>query len=116
MPCIFCKIASGGTSTEFLYQDEEILAFRDINPLAPTHILIVPRKHIASVNDLQDDNFLMLGKMIGIARDIAKTEGIADSGYRLVINTGHDGGQRVPHLHLHLMGGRRLADRVDWRR
>jgi histidine triad (HIT) family protein len=110
--CIFCKIIAGAIPTEFLYQDEEILAFRDIHPLAPTHVLIVPKEHIASLLDLKPQHRELMGKLIEVANRLARSEGIAEKGYRLVINCGPDGGQVVPHLHLHLLGGRRMGDRL----
>ena len=112
MDCIFCKIAAGEIPSDFVYKDEEILAFRDINPVAPTHILIIPGRHIASLPDLQGDDFGMVGRMVKVANDLAKKEGIAEKGYRLVINSGKDGTQLVPHLHMHLLGGRQLSGRI----
>ena len=112
MDCIFCKIAAGEIPSDFVYKDEEILAFRDINPVAPTHILIIPGRHIASLPDLQGDDFGMVGRMVKVANDLTKKEGIAEKGYRLVINSGKDGTQLVPHLHMHLLGGRQLSGRI----
>ena len=109
MDCIFCKIVAGQIPSEILYQDEEVVAFRDINPAAPTHVLIVPRKHIPSVADLSAADSPLVGHMIGVANKLAREQGIAESGYRLVVNNGRDAGQEVDHLHLHLLGGRRLA-------
>jgi histidine triad (HIT) family protein len=110
--CIFCKIIAGKVPTEFLYQDEEIVAFRDIHPLAPQHILIVPKEHIASLTDLKPQHRELVGKLVEVANGLARTVGIADKGYRLVVNCGLDGGQVVPHVHLHLLGGRRMSDRL----
>jgi histidine triad (HIT) family protein len=110
--CIFCKIIAGKVPTEFLYQDEEIVAFRDIHPLAPQHILIVPKEHIASLIDLKPQHRELVGKLVEVANGLARTVGIADNGYRLVANCGSDGGQVVPHVHLHLLGGRRMSDRL----
>lgn len=106
--CIFCKIIAGEIPSSRLYQDEQVTAFRDINPVAPTHILIVPNKHIASVNDLTKADEKLVGQMFTTARQLAEKEGIQESGYRLIINTGKDGGQEVHHLHLHLMGGHKM--------
>ncbi len=106
--CIFCKIIAGDIPSTTVYQDDTVTAFRDINPVAPTHILIVPNRHIASVNDLTPADEPLVGHLFTIAKDLAAEEGIADSGYRLIINTGPDGGQDVFHLHLHLMGGQRM--------
>lgn len=106
--CIFCMIIAGEIPTQFLYQDEEMVAFADIRPLAPVHILVVPREHIASLEHMAAADAPLLGRMTMVARKLAAEKGIAKRGYRLVVNTGPDGGQVVPHLHLHLMGGRQL--------
>jgi len=106
--CIFCKIAAGEIPSELLYQDEEVIAFPDINPAAPTHLLIVSRKHIPSVAQLTESELPLIGHMTKIANQLAREHGIAESGYRLVINCGEQGGQAVPHLHMHLLGGRAL--------
>lgn len=104
--CLFCKIADGSMDADVVHEDEEVLAFRDINPQAPTHILVIPRKHIATVNELEDDDASLVGKLYLAARDLARAEGIADDGYRLVMNTRKGAGQSVFHIHLHLLGGR----------
>jgi len=106
--CIFCKIIQGEIPSVKVYEDEIVTAFRDINPIAPTHILIVPNQHISTINDLKPDDEKTMGYLFTIARQIAESEGISTSGYRLIINTGPDGGQIVFHLHLHLLGGRKL--------
>ena len=106
--CIFCKIVAGEIPSTQVYADEQVTAFRDINPAAPVHVLIIPNRHIASVNDLTPEDAPLMGHLLGIARQIALQEGIAESGYRLIINTGPDGGQEVDHLHLHLLGGQRM--------
>ena len=110
MDCIFCKIVDGEIPAKVLYQDEKVIAFPDINPLAPVHLLIIPRKHIPSLADLSEDDSSLVGEMVNIANQLAKREGISESGYRLVINCGQQGGQGVAHLHLHLLGGRQLSD------
>ena len=107
--CIFCRIISGEIQSEILYQDEDVIALRDINPVAPTHLLIMPRAHISSLDEVGADRKWLLGHLIHVAGELAKREGIAGSGYRLVINSGPDSGQEVPHLHLHLLGGRALT-------
>jgi histidine triad (HIT) family protein len=112
MDCVFCRIAAGEIPGDFVYKDEEVLAFRDINPIAPTHILIVPKKHVISLVELTDQDLPMVARMVQIASDLAQKEGIAERGYRLVINTGKDGTQLVQHLHLHLIGGRQLSGRI----
>ena len=106
--CIFCKIAQKEIPTELLYEDEDIIAFNDIAPKSPVHILIVPKKHIDSVNNLEEENKELLGKLVLVAKDIAKEKGISETGYRLIFNTGRDAGQTVDHIHLHLMGGEKL--------
>ncbi|MFC2040921.1 histidine triad nucleotide-binding protein [Chloroflexota bacterium] len=110
MGCIFCKIVAGEIPADTLYQDEEVIAFRDINPQSPTHLLIIPKKHIPSLNHLSGAESSLVGGMVNTANQLAKREGIAESGYRLVMNCGKQGGQLVPHLHLHLLGGRQLSD------
>jgi len=110
MDCIFCQIAAGKVPVEIIYQDEEMVAFRDINPQAPAHLLIVPKKHIPSLTQLTEADLPVIGRMVSIASRLATKEGIAESGYRLVVNCGEEGGQIVPHLHLHLLGGRKLSD------
>ena len=110
MDCIFCKIIAGEIPTEILYQDEEIIAFRDIKPLAPVHLLIVPRKHVPSLNEMKEGDAALVGRMVAVASKLAQDEGIAEKGYRLAMNCGKEGGQLVPHLHMHLLGGRQLSD------
>lgn len=110
--CVFCQIAAGKIPTEFLYQDEDAAAFRDINPAAPTHIIIIPKKHIPSLADLSEADLPLMGHMVKIANQLAKQAGILERGYRLVVNCGKEGGQVVPHLHIHLLGGRRIADEM----
>jgi len=107
--CLFCRIASGEIPATLVHEDERLVAFRDIGPQAPVHILIIPREHVASLDAAQDGHQDLLGAMLLTARDLARAEGIADGGYRTVLNVGADGGQSVHHIHLHLMGGRSLA-------
>lgn len=106
--CVFCKIIQGDAPASIVHKDECVTAFRDIHPVAPTHILLVPNKHIASVNDITPDDEPVLGYLFTIARKIASQEGINSSGYRLIVNTGVHGGQVIPHLHMHLLGGRKM--------
>jgi len=106
--CIFCKIVAGEIPTTKLYQDELVTAFRDIHPVSPTHILIVPNRHLASVNEANPEDEAALGRLFTTARRLAEQEGIAEGGYRLTVNTGSHGGQVVFHLHMHLMGGHRM--------
>lgn len=110
--CIFCQIAGGKIPAEILYQNEDVIAFRDINPQAPVHLLIIPRKHIASLAELSEDDAHLIARMTMAANDLARSEGISESGYRVAVNCGKWGGQIVPHLHLHLIGGRELSDKL----
>lgn len=109
MTTIFGKIIAGEIPADIVYKDDRVTAFRDINPQAPVHILIVPNKEIPTVNDVTPDDEATLGHMLVVAKQIAADQGIAESGYRLIINCRDDGGQEVYHLHLHLLGGRRLG-------
>ncbi|MCK9356788.1 MAG: histidine triad nucleotide-binding protein [Dehalococcoidia bacterium] len=108
--CVFCRIVSGEIPGDFVFQDHEMVAFRDIHPVASTHILLVPREHIGSVQDLKSGDEEFIGRLILRAKALAEQEGVAERGYRLVLNCGVYGGQIVPHLHLHLIGGRKLGD------
>jgi histidine triad (HIT) family protein len=108
MQCVFCRIVAGQVDSDVLYQDEEITVFRDIRPQAPTHVLIVPNKHVSSVEQLFDGDSPLLLRMFSKAHGVAEAAGIADKGYRLVINTGPDAGQVIDHLHLHLLGGKAM--------
>ena len=112
MDCIFCQIVAGKIPSEIVYQDDEVIAFRDINPQAPIHLLIIPKRHIPSLTHLTEEDLPLMGRMVNVANRLAKREGIAETGYRLAISCGKEGGQLVPHLHLHLIGGRRLADEL----
>jgi len=107
--CPFCRIVAGEQDADIVYQDDEITAFWDRSPAAPVHILFVPNRHIESVNDLEEDDTELAGRLILQAKKVAEEQGIAESGYRLFFNAGPDGRQSVYHLHLHLMGGRRLG-------
>ena len=106
--CIFCQIVAGEIPSDIVYQDGDFLAFRDIMPKAPTHVLIIPKTHITSAAELTEGQEKLAGRLIIIAKNLAEKEGIAESGFRLVINCGSEGGQIVPHLHLHLIGGRQM--------
>jgi histidine triad (HIT) family protein len=103
--CLFCKIIAGDIPGTNVYRDEQVTAFRDINPAAPTHILILPNKHIDSVNVLISDDEQLIGHLFIVARQLAAQEGFAENGYRLIVNTGPEAGQTVFHVHLHLLGG-----------
>jgi len=104
--CIFCKIAQGEIPAKLLYQDEQIVAFPDANPKAPQHVLIIPRRHIATLNDLSQDETLLMGRLVQVAKQLAAQLGIAEMGYRVLMNCNEGGGQAVFHIHLHLLGGR----------
>lgn len=109
MDCIFCKIVNGEIPAKLAYEDEQIIAFDDIDPKAPQHKLIVPREHINTINDLKAEHQALVGHMILSAQKIAKSIGVAEPGYRLVLNCNADGGQAVYHIHLHLLGGRTMG-------
>ena len=106
--CIFCKIISGEARATILYQDEQVTAFQDLHPVAPTHMLLVPNKHIESVGTLDVEDEQLIGHLFTVARKLAEEAGIAKGGYRLITNTGVNGGQTVFHFHLHLIGGQRM--------
>jgi histidine triad (HIT) family protein len=110
--CIFCRIVTGELPGDIVYQDENFLAFRDIMPKAPTHIIVIPKAHINSAAELTEGQEELVGRLIIIANRLAEKEGIAGKGYRLAINCGPEGGQIVPHLHLHLLGGRQMDARL----
>ena len=112
MECIFCQIVAGKVPSELLYQDEKVIAFRDINPQAPIHLIVIPKNHIPSLTHLSEAQLPIIGRMVNAANELAKKEGISESGYRLVINCGKEGGQLVPHLHMHLLGGKKLSDEL----
>lgn len=112
MDCIFCKIIAGEIPGDIVYRSDTVVAFRDIHPAAPVHILIVPIRHVASLAELTEADSGLVGHMIAVANRLAKQEGIAEKGYRVVINVGPGGGQVVPHLHLHLLGGRDMKVRM----
>ncbi len=106
MDCPFCKIVSGESTARILFRDDQVTAFRDIHPISPIHLLIVPNRHIPSVNELEDLDEQLVGHMVLVAKKLARQEGITDKGYRLILNTGPQSGQSVFHLHLHLISGR----------
>jgi histidine triad (HIT) family protein len=108
---LFSRIIDGEIPAEFVYRDDDLVAIRDIAPAAPVHILVIPRKPLASLRELEGDDLELAGRLLLAVKRIAAAEGL-DSGYRVVINTGEDGGQTVPHLHLHILGGQRLTERL----
>ncbi len=103
--CLFCKIASGQITAKIVYQDELVTAFRDIHPVAPTHVLVIPNKHIQSISHVENDDEQILGHLFTVARKVAEMEAITENGYRTVINTGAHGGQTIFHMHMHVIGG-----------
>jgi histidine triad (HIT) family protein len=106
--CIFCRIVNGSIPARVAHQDDQTLAFHDIDPRAPVHLLIIPRKHIAAVNELREGDADVMGELFMVARRLARELGVADSGYRMVVNNGPGAGQSVDHIHMHLLGGRPL--------
>ncbi|RIX54120.1 histidine triad nucleotide-binding protein [Paenibacillus nanensis] len=109
MDCIFCKIIEGAIPSKKVFENERVLAFQDIQPAAPVHILIIPKKHIPTMNDIEAEDTELIGELFAAARQIAKEQGIAEAGYRLINNVNSDGGQVVYHLHIHLLGGQKLG-------
>ncbi len=112
MPTVFTKIINKEISADILYEDDDVLAFRDIRPLAPVHILIIPKREIPSINDLDPADAPLVGKMVLVARDVARRLNISEKGYKLLFRVGRDGGQEIPHIHLHLIGGARLHEDI----
>ena len=110
--CLFCKMVDGEIPTDPLYDDDLVFSIRDINPLAPVHFLTIPKEHIATASDLRGEHGPVLGRMFEASASVAKEEGIAESGYRLVFNVGEDAGMTIPHLHLHCLGGQKLGIEV----
>jgi histidine triad (HIT) family protein len=109
MTCLFCKIVQGEIPADVVFEDNDIMAFRDINPQASTHLLIIPKRHIATINDTNDEDGQLLGSMVLRAKKLAQTEKLSEKGYRLVFNINSGGGQEVYHIHLHLLGGRQMT-------
>lgn len=107
--CLFCKIVDGDLPADIVYENDSLIAFRDIDPKAPTHILLIPRRHIATMNDLQGEDKGLAGELFVTAKELAADEGLADVGYRVVMNCNEAAGQSVFHIHLHLMGGRKMT-------
>jgi histidine triad (HIT) family protein len=106
--CIFCKIANGDIPAEVVYEDDQVMAFRDLNPQAPLHVLVIPRKHISTINDITSEDAELLGRLYLAAREVAKEAGLAERGYRTVMNCNSEAGQSVYHLHLHVLAGRAM--------
>lgn len=110
--CLFCKIIKKEIPSTVVYEDDEILAFRDIHPVTPIHILVIPKKHITSLVELEKEDEAVIGKIYTVINEIAKKEGILEKGFRVIVNCGEDGGQEVKHLHFHLLGGKKLGTKV----
>lgn len=110
--CVFCKIIKGEIPSDKVYEDEEFLAFRDINPAAPIHILVIPKKHIAMLTDLQQEDEAMIGRIYTTINKIAEKEGFKEQGFRVIANCGKDSGQEVMHIHFHILGGKKLGDKI----
>ena len=110
--CLFCKIIKGDIPSDKVYEDEEILAFKDINPAAPIHILVIPKKHISSLIDIEPEDEMLIGKIYSVINKIAEQKGVKEKGYRVIVNCGEDGGQEVMHLHFHLLAGRKLGEKI----
>ncbi len=110
--CLFCKIANGEIPTEKVYEDDELLAFKDINPAAPIHILVIPKKHITSLAHMKKGDEVIIGKIYDTINKIAEDNGFKDNGYRVIVNCGKDGGQEVMHLHFHVLAGTQLGEKI----
>ena len=110
--CIFCKIIKGEIPSNKVYEDEEILAFHDINPATPIHILVVPKKHIESLAHLEKEDEVLVGKIYGVINKIAEEQGVKDEGFRVIVNCGENGGQEVMHLHFHILAGKKLGEKI----
>ena len=110
--CLFCKIIRGEVPSDKVYEDDEILAFKDINPAAKIHILVIPKKHITSLANLEKEDEVLVGKIYGVINKIAKEYGFIDNGYRVIVNCGEDGGQEVMHLHFHILAGEKLGEKI----
>jgi histidine triad (HIT) family protein len=110
--CVFCKIVKGELPAKVVYEDDRVMAFHDINPQAPVHVLVIPKEHIPTVNDLKEEHAELIGHIFLVIKKIAKELGIAESGYRVLVNCNSDGGQEIYHLHFHLLGGKPLGPMV----
>lgn len=111
--CLFCKIIEGSIPSKKVYEDDQFVGIQDIQPAAPVHVLIIPKKHIPSINEVEQDDFVLIGELHRVAQELTKRLGIAESGYRLINNCGKDGEQTVNHLHYHLLGGKKLGRLVQ---
>ena len=112
MDCLFCKIVNKEIPSDIVYEDEEIMAFKDIHPAAPVHILVIPKKHISAVTELKQEDEIVVGKIYTVINKIAKEQGFSENGFRVIVNCGKDGGQEVGHLHFHLLAGKKLGAKI----
>ncbi len=110
--CLFCKIVNGEIPSQKVYEDDQVLAFRDINPAAPIHILVIPKKHIRSLADMENGAEEIISKIYKTINEISEKEGFKENGYRVIVNCGKDGGQEVMHLHFHILGGKELGEKI----
>lgn len=110
--CLFCKIIKGEIPSKKVFENEYVLAFEDIAPVAPVHVLLIPKIHIRDTNDINDENITYVNKIYKIVKEVAKICNVAEDGYRLICNCGENGGQMVPHLHFHMLGGKKLGDKI----
>jgi histidine triad (HIT) family protein len=110
--CVFCKISRKQITADIVYEDEDVIAFRDAHPIAPVHILVIPKKHIVSIADISDGDTMLMGKLVASAKKIAQDLKISEKGYKLLFRVGEYGGQEVKHIHLHLIGGARLRENI----
>ena len=110
--CLFCKIIKGEIPSEKIYEDEEVYAFKDINPAAPIHILVIPKKHISSLADMEKEDEIIVGKIYGVINKIAEMKQFKENGYRVIVNCGKDAGQEVMHLHFHILAGQKFGDKI----
>ena len=112
MDCLFCKIINKEVPSDIVYEDDEVLAFKDIHPAAPVHVLVIPKKHISALTELQKEDKALIGKIYTCINEVAKKVGVFESGYRVIVNCGKDGCQEVKHLHFHLLGGKKLGEKI----
>lgn len=110
--CIFCKIIKREIPSDIVYEDDEIIAFKDIQPAAPIHILVIPKKHISSLVELEKEDEILIGKIYTVINKVAEEQGVKEKGYRVIVNCGKDGGQEVGHLHFHLLAGKKLGEKI----
>ena len=110
--CIFCKIINKEIPSEIIYEDEEIISFKDINPAAPVHVLVIPKKHIEKITDLKQEDEAVIGKIFTAINKVAEKVGVAEEGFRVIANCGENGGQEVKHIHFHILGGKKLGEKI----